>query len=430
MRSPAALDDVAASILATGVTPAAAVAVTDPDGLVYANTYGPAAPDGLWNLGSIGKSFTAIVALQLAADGRLDLHAPLSDVLPWFRVRTDHGPITPHLLLCHTAGLVMGPEIGTASNYDVIALAELPNGPPGAGFWYSNVGYRALGVAISHIAGKPYPELIAERIFEPLGMHSSSAAITNDVRPSLVPGHDPPFDDRPWRPEHGLVTAAWVESAEADGCIACSLEDFATYARMLLRRGEGLLDPASFELMTTAHSHDHEDDEDYGYALALTPTRYGHAGGVIGMHTRLWVEPASGVAAVAAVNGLDGSSHLADAALAIGRGEDPAPYAPPPTEPALTDDGSAEPRLARLCGVYRSYNPWQTCIRVAAREGGLVLGWDGGYSERYPLTETPDGSFRYGEDWSPERIWFDTEIDGRPQRALMSGMPMYRRFSP
>lgn len=430
MQTPGALDDFAASLLATGVTPSAAVALTDRDGPIYARTYGPAAADGLWNLGSIGKSFTAIVALQLAAEGRFDLHAPVTDVLPWFRVKTDHGAITPHHLLTHTAGLVMGPEIGSASNYDVIALADLPNGPIGKTFWYSNVGYRALGVAISHIAGQPYPELIAERIFQPLGLAHSQAAITNDIRREMVLGHDAFYDDRPWRREHGLAPAAWIESAEADGCISMSLEDFATYARMLLRSGEGVLDPDSFTLMTTAYSHDHEDDEDYGYGLALTDTRYGHGGGVIGMHTKLWVERDSGLAVVTGVNGLDGSAALADAALAIARGEEVEPYAAPAREPPLVDDGSAEERLARLCGVYRSHNPWQTCIRVAARGGRLVLAWDGGYSERYPLTELADGSFGYGEDWSPELLTFDTEIDGHPQRAVMSGCPLYRRFSP
>lgn len=429
MNTPGALDDFAAALLASGVTPAAAVAMTDRDGLLYAQTYGDAAADGLWNLGSIGKSFTAIVCLQLAAEGRLDLHAPLTEVLPWFSVREDRGTITAHHLLTHTAGLVQGPEIGSASNYDVIALRDLPNGPVGSPFWYSNVGYRSLGVAVSRITGQPYPELVAERIFEPLGMSNSYAAITNDIRLDLVQGFDPPFDDRPWRKEHGLVPAAWVESAEADGCIAMSLEDFATYARMLLRRGEGVLEPESFTLMTTPYSHDPEDDQDYGYALALTPTWYGHSGGVIGMHTRLWVEPESGRAAVAAVNGLDGSTALAEAAVAIARGDGPEPFDRELGEP-LVDDGSAEARLTALCGVYRSHNPWQTCIRVAAREGGLVLAWDGGYSERYPLTELPDGSFRYGEEWSPERLSFDTEIDGRPQRAVMSGCPLYRRFSP
>jgi hypothetical protein len=166
---------------------------------------------------------------------------------------------------------------------------------------------------------------------------------------------------------------------------------------MLLRRGEGVLEPASFELMTTPYSHDHDDDQDYGYGLALTETRYGHGGGVIGMHTKLWAEPGTGVAVVTAVNGLDGSSELADAALAIARGEVPTPFGLEALPEALVDDGSAEPRLARLCGVYRSHNPWQTCIRVAAREGALVLGWDGGYSERYPMTELPDASFRFGE---------------------------------
>ena len=134
----------------------------------------------------------------------------------------------------------MGPEIGSASNYDVIALADLPNGPIGKTFWYSNVGYRALGVAISHIAGQPYPELIAERIFATAGHGSLPARRSRTTSAAKwFSGTTRSTTIARGGGSTGLAPAAWIESAEADGCISMSLEDFATYARMLLRRGEG-----------------------------------------------------------------------------------------------------------------------------------------------------------------------------------------------
>jgi CubicO group peptidase (beta-lactamase class C family) len=104
-----AIDDLAARVLESGVAPAAALAVTDPERTLLARTYGAASPEALWPVASIGKSFTGVVALQLVEEGLLDLHAPVSDYVPWLSVRTQGGPVTLHHLLTHTAGLSRAP---------------------------------------------------------------------------------------------------------------------------------------------------------------------------------------------------------------------------------------------------------------------------------------------------------------------------------
>jgi hypothetical protein len=77
-------------------------------------------------------------------------------------------------------------------------------------------------------------------------------------------------------------------------------------------------------------------------------------------------------------------------------------------------------------------NPWLPTFLVAARSGRLVFGtdWTDG-SERHPLTPVGDGrGFRLGEpDWTPERMRFDTMVNGRAQRAILSGTPYYRAFT-
>src|SRR4051812_48161663 len=150
-----------------------AVAVTDGERTLASRTYG--VPGGtMFQFGSIGKSFTAIVALQLAERGLLDLRAPVTDVLPWFAVGGTTAPFTLHHLLTHSSGLIRGAEIATGSNYDVVALADSEVGfAAGEHFWYSNVGYRVVGLMLERVTGKSYPHLVSERILERLGMDES-----------------------------------------------------------------------------------------------------------------------------------------------------------------------------------------------------------------------------------------------------------------
>jgi D-alanyl-D-alanine carboxypeptidase len=147
-----ALDDLAARVLDTGMAPAIAVALTDHERTTMTPTFGAASPDALWPIASIGKSFTAVIALQLVEEGLLDLHAPVTDYVPWLSVGSRFTPITLHHLLTHTAGVIANSDLAPASTYDVIALAHTEMGfPPGEHRHYSNVGiysgtpyYRAV----------------------------------------------------------------------------------------------------------------------------------------------------------------------------------------------------------------------------------------------------------------------------------------------
>lgn len=79
--------------------------------------------------------------------------------------------------------------------------------------------------------------------------------------------------------------------------------------------------------------------------------------------------------------------------------------------------------LARLSGRYDNDDPWQGSLWIIARDGGLWL------NNTDPMTKLDDGSWRVGaDDWSPERVVFEGEIDGRPQQLRLSGSPFVRRF--
>jgi CubicO group peptidase (beta-lactamase class C family) len=84
--------------------------------------------------------------------------------------------------------------------------------------------------------------------------------------------------------------------------------------------------------------------------------------------------------------------------------------------------GPASPDLRALAGRYDNDDPWTGVFRVVARPTGLFL--DGVTK----MTRLETGAWRFGdEDWNPERIWFDAEVNGRPTRLSYSGLDFLRR---
>ena len=79
-------------------------------------------------------------------------------------------------------------------------------------------------------------------------------------------------------------------------------------------------------------------------------------------------------------------------------------------------------------GHYRAHNPWQTNFRVILRKGTLWLVWPDGDEEA--LTALEDGTFRIGDDISPERLRFKQIINGKALRANLSVCDYYRFFTP
>ena len=424
------LDEFANRLLETRIAPAFAVAVTDRDRTLTSKTYGAASPESLWAIGSIGKSVTAVLALQLAEEGVIDLHAPVTDYVAWMTVSGGFGPITLHHLLTHTSGVIANSDRAPASTFDVIALGEMaPGFAPGEHFYYSNVGYRAVGVVLETVTGRTYAELVQQRVLDRLGMRASVPVMVHETRRRLPGGHVPFYDDRPWERAHGLVPGPWVESAEADGCLCCSPEDLARYLRALWAGGE-LLSDSSRAQMRTVHAQTPGGEEQYGYGVELDRGGFGHGGDMLGYVAHMWADKEAGLGVVAFANGIGGARALGEAALEIAQGRTP-PRPDFPPDPELRDDGSCPPAWMPYAGRYRAHNPWLPTFSIAARAGTLVLGtdWLDG-SEQLPLAAIDEHVFRVGgPEWSPERLRFDTIIGERAQRAIYSGTPYYRAFT-
>jgi CubicO group peptidase (beta-lactamase class C family) len=294
-------------------TPALVMALTDRieqmhlfhHGYASLDAQTPVQADHLFAIGSVGKSFTAIAALQASEAGLLDLHAPVKNYLPWFDVRSPYEPITIHHLLTHSSGLPRGTDFSPDPRSEVYALREQQVGfAPGKHFWYSDTGYKVLGLALQAATGKAYADLIREKILEPLEMHNTFAITTSALRPRMVVGYRDLYDDRPSHSCHPLVQAAWVETDSGDGCIVSCGEDMARYARMLLDGGRGphgrLISEASHKQLVSPMIED--DGEAYSYGLYLFEDEgyrvAGHGGDVPGYEAYLWLDLDNGLGAV------------------------------------------------------------------------------------------------------------------------------------
>ncbi len=285
--------------------PGIGTAITDQHQLLDERAYGfanlesqtPLTTRHRFEFGSIGKSFTAIVLLQLAGEGKIDLHAPVTDYLPWFEVQSRFDPITTHHLLTHSAGITGGSDFPGDKHYEIWSLRETETfAAPGERFHYSNLSYKALGVVIEQITGQSYAQNVQQRILDPLGMDETIPYIIHDDRHTYATGYHLRYDDRPWHASYGLVPATWLETDTADGCIVSTPSDLAIYLRMLLNRGDSpsgrILTEAQFQLMTTPYIEmDRDKGWDYGYGIMLMEVDgakfFGHGGGMVGYTTSM-----------------------------------------------------------------------------------------------------------------------------------------------
>jgi D-alanyl-D-alanine carboxypeptidase len=335
-----------------------ALAVTDREailgvvvrGVADAAAATPVRPETRFQIGSISKSFAAIVAMQEVEAGRLDLGVSVNELLPWVELPEPFGPITLHHLLTHTSGLAIGTEESPTSLGAASRLRSLPpTFAPGAHFSYSNDGYKLVGLVLERVTGMPIHHLLRERLLGPLGMASSVAAITDEERADLATGYAPMFTDRPAQVTHPLVPADWIRSNSADGSIVSNVLDMTAYARLLLSGGDvpdghggRILSAAAFERLTTVHATDPDDREfDYGYGLDVGRPDglhvVGHSGGMVGYTALLRTLPEEGLGCVVLQNGEGGKRGVVVYALEVVRAalagaELPEPWLPPDPE--------------------------------------------------------------------------------------------------
>ncbi len=260
---------------------------------------------------SITKSFLAVLALQLRAEGRLALEDPLSR---WFPELPDADRITLRQLLAHRAGLrdygalpayvdAVRTHPETPWGFEAFAAHTLERGllaPPGERFAYSNPGYALVKAIVEREGGAPLREAIAARIAGPLGLRATRVVLELRDLADLLPaptrfGREAgaPRDAR--RHYH----PGWVWH----GVVASTPEEISAFYAALF--GGRLVDDASLREMTALAAVESPwPPGEPGYGLGLMGCRrrgwYGHNGGGPGHTASAWCAPARPAGPIAA----------------------------------------------------------------------------------------------------------------------------------
>ncbi|CAM5701198.1 MULTISPECIES: serine hydrolase domain-containing protein [Streptomyces] len=159
-------------------------------------TGAPALPYARFRAGSTTKVVTAAVVLQLVAEKRVALDAPVTRYLPGLLPPSFTEPPTVRHLLTYTSGLRPGASLGSTTEEmyahrfetltpEEVVAASVAQGPaytPGERQTYGNIHYTVLGMLIEKVTGDTYEHQAAVRIFRPLGMRHTGFPCGPDPR--------------------------------------------------------------------------------------------------------------------------------------------------------------------------------------------------------------------------------------------------------
>jgi CubicO group peptidase (beta-lactamase class C family) len=235
-------------------------------------------------IGSIGKAFTATVAMILVADGDLELDEPIGAQLPELT-----GPVaalTLRQLLSHTSGLESGPDGGPSMRRYVAGLNVVQ--PPGQAFSYSNAGFVLTGRLIETVTGMSWWDAVESILLRPLGVEPAFVVTQggSTTRP-IASGHAANVTDGRTVPVEQNITVAEAPA----GAIAASATDLVTFGLAHVGIGQEIL-PAEFAAeMRRQHADAFGLADGWGLGLALFDGWAGHDGTGDGTWCQLRFDP-------------------------------------------------------------------------------------------------------------------------------------------
>ena len=249
------VDDTIKSAMAKQKIPGVALLITRNDKVVKTAAFGkadlelgvPMKADMLFESGSIGKTFTSAVIMQLWEQGKIDLEDPVSKYIE--HTSDNWKDIKIRNLLGQTSGLkdyALVPGIGLADHWTTEQwFAKMTtlglDFPTGSAWAYSNSNYLLLGLVAEKIAGKAIEPLIMERILKPLEMKNSVVSDGDPIIPNRAKGY--------WETDGNLINGIKIGHGYGDGGWINTCEDLARFERAL-REGK-VVKPETLKLMRT-----------------------------------------------------------------------------------------------------------------------------------------------------------------------------------
>ena len=329
-------ETVAADVEADGVG-GMTVALARDGEVLWAEAYGwadpeaeiPAARETIYRTGSISKSVTAVLMAILVDDGVVSLDTPLEELVPEIAELAERPPgasLDLRQVASHTAGFAREPDLdgaatGPIEGWTSRILESIPTTryqtAPGTGYSYSNIGFGILGFGLERVAGEPFMDQVEARIFEPLGMTSSTFVVGGDLLPALSRGHANGGDgevntEQPAREHSGRGYKV------PNGGVYSTVDDLARFAAGVMGRGgvSLLTGETRAEVLRVQTPEDPERGYGLGFSVDGADGRVfaGHGGSVAGYTAYLGFEPATGLTVVLLRNYNRGRTNLGGAA--------------------------------------------------------------------------------------------------------------------
>lgn len=307
------LDAAAKASFTQAAAPGAIVGVRTPEGTWTAaygfadpTTQSPMTTDMRMRIGSVTKTFTGTLIMQLAQEGKLSLSDPIEKHYPGI---PNGDRITLEQLANMTSGIASyyteaflaryfgAPEtVFTPDELITYGVSASPIFEPGAMFNYSNTNTILLGKVIEKVTGQPIQDALQRQIAGPLGLSDTTFP---DVSPAIPQPHPQgytlqgsstpgtPLNATNWSPSFGWTAGGMISN----------LKDMLTYNRAL-GTGQGLVSPET----QTLRLNSFPVPAGYGIALGCVDGWVGHTGELPGFNTALYYDTTKDTSVVVLVN--------------------------------------------------------------------------------------------------------------------------------
>lgn len=310
------IDDVVTEFLKSSGTPGAIVGLWIPERGSLVKTYGvsdietgvaPTEAD-TFRIASNTKTFVATLLLQLVDDGLIALDTPISEFDFNF-------PKSETATLAQLLGMTSGifsytEDEGFATEYIAdpmmpftpqealeIARKHDPYFAPGEGIHYSDTNTVLAGMIAEQLTGKSLPDLLAERIFTPELLHSSSFPVSDPAMPDPhLTGYTPPAEHKPMAD----ATESNPDVGWAAGAMISNLTDLSVWVELLATGA--LLSPETQAARLHFIPMAEGSPVQYGLGIMELFGFYGHNGGIAGYSTIMLHDPDDGTTIVIATN--------------------------------------------------------------------------------------------------------------------------------
>ncbi|UCH94852.1 MAG: cyclic peptide export ABC transporter [Candidatus Aminicenantes bacterium] len=216
-------------------------------------------PDTLFEIGSCSKSFTALAALKLEAEGLLNLDNSVSKYLPWFYVTYEGKKveITVRQVLHHTSGIPFNSIVRIPMGDDENALEQTVKNIvgielfalPGKQYQYATVNYDIVGLIIAEATKMSYEEYMEKHIFQPLGLSATTVGMAR-VNPAAADKKSTGYKISFFEPRK--YDAPAYRGNSPAGYIVTNARDMARWLKLQL----GLVESALTPLIRKSHQRD------------------------------------------------------------------------------------------------------------------------------------------------------------------------------